>query len=307
MRAARPDDAGPVSTVINECSIDDVGMAVYTEEDLRASWRDDPRRLKDFEVAEEGRRIRAVLEYAIDRDAPEVYFEGFVARANRSHGLGTSLVERAEQRADALATETRMNVRLVSNVVNDAARSILEARGFRLVGFEHAMWMDLTADVLPHATTAGIELRPYVEGRDDRAMWGVMREGFGNDWEVGRPTELVPWIESHTDIPTHDPSLWFLAYVDGRLAGGIMGRSWWGAQHDVGHVKNLAVVPEERRAGVGRALLHHLAAAFMERGRKAMVLGVEGDNATRARDFYERVGMHARAATYDYEKEVAAR
>jgi mycothiol synthase len=297
MEFRRPvlEEAIAVATIINECTTEDVGMAVYTGDELQ-----DPERLDDFEIAVEGRRMDAVLEYETDRHAPELYFEGFVRREARARGVYGDLVERAGGRAGMLATETGRDVKLLTNVVNDAARVVLEERGFEQVHFEYAMWMDLSEQTIHHEHVDGLELVPYMEGRDDRTMWRVMREGFGDDWEEGRPTELEPWILSHSRSPTYDPSLWFLAHLDGRLVGGIMGRSWWGAQHDVGHVKNLAVLPSARRRGVGRALLLHIAALFHERGRTAMVLGVDGDNHTRARGFYERVGMRTRAATYDY-------
>ena len=301
MEFRRPvlEDAPTVTAIINECTTEDIGMAVYSKEQLGTEWRSDPDRLDDFEVAGGG-RIEAVLEFETNRDAPEVYFEGFVARTARGRGVGTRLVEHAEGRAAALATETGRDVKLVTNVVNDDARSVLEARGFDQIHFEYAMWMDLSDDTIQEEVVEGLELTPYEEVRDDRAMWQVMRDGFGDDWEEGRPTEMEPWIQSHRNPPTYDPSLWFLAHADGELAGGIMGRAWWGAQHDVGHVKNLAVLPSARRRGIGRSLLLHLATAFHERGRTAMVLGVDGDNQTRALGFYERVGMSARAATYDY-------
>jgi mycothiol synthase len=299
IRRPRFEDAHAVVTIINGCTVDDIGMAVLTLDEL------DPERLEDFEVAVERGRVEAVLEFATDREVPELYFEGFVAPGARGRGLGTMLVERAGLRAQELATDTGRNARLLTNVMSDGARKIVEAAGYRQVRFEYAMWMDLSHEAIREVTVEGLEVVPYVEGRDDRAMWKVMREGLGDDWEEGRPTEMEPWIESHKEPPAYEASLWFLAYSDGRLVGGIMGRSWWGAQHDVGHVKNLAVLPRERRGGVGRALLLHLATTFRGRGKRAMVLGVDGDNATRARAFYERVGMNARAATYDYAKEVA--
>ena len=295
-RRPAPEDAGAVITIINECAIEDVGMAVYTEEQLVG----DPERLGDFEAAMEGGRLVGVLEFETHREAPEIYFEGFVARDARGRGVGTGLVERAEGRAASLAADTGQDVRLLTNVMTDEARSLLEGRGFKRVHFEYAMWMDLSDETIRREVVEDVKVIPYVEGRDDHAMWQVMREGFGNDWEEERPTELEPWIQSHRSPPAYDPSLWYFAHVDGRVVGGIMGRSWWGAQHDVGHVKNLAVLPSARRAGVGRSLLLHLARVFHGRGRTAMVLGVDSDNHTGARGFYERVGMRVRATTHDY-------
>jgi GNAT superfamily N-acetyltransferase len=94
-----------------------------------------------------------------------------------------------------------------------------------------------------------------------------------------------------------DPAkgLYFMAEVDGKVAGQVMityewsdwrdGNLWW--------LQSVYVKEEFRRAGVFRALFRHLQELALGRTDVAgLRLYMHGDN-TRARQSYERLGMKA--------------
>lgn len=97
---------------------------------------------------------------------------------------------------------------------------------------------------------------------------------------------LVPGLRAH---PT---SLVFLAYLDG-VAVGIatcfFGFSTFAARPLI-NIHDLAVLPEHRGRGIGRALLRAVEAAARERGCARLTLEVLANN-EQARRLYERAGL----------------
>jgi ribosomal protein S18 acetylase RimI-like enzyme len=86
-----------------------------------------------------------------------------------------------------------------------------------------------------------------------------------------------------------DPELFLGAFQNGRLIGSVIatfdGRRGW--------VNRLAIVPEERRRGVAKALIARAEKLLRQRG--AMIIGahVERENTASLR-FFERCGYNLR-------------
>lgn len=65
---------------------------------------------------------------------------------------------------------------------------------------------------------------------------------------------------------------------------------WRGAQQDASAVRVLAVPPDERGTGVGRALMEHCIAQARDEGKDRLVLAVSPEM-EEARDLYDRLGF----------------
>ena len=118
------------------------------------------------------------------------------------------------------------------------------------------------------------------------AAYALDRMGNGGPLSPDVLERLIPGLQSH---PT---TLVFLAYVDGAVVGiatCFVGFSTFAARPLV-NVHDLAVLPEFRGRGVGRALLGAVEAAARERGCVKITLEVQENN-HRARQLYERVGL----------------
>ena len=70
----------------------------------------------------------------------------------------------------------------------------------------------------------------------------------------------------------------------------------------MGWVSILTVRPPWRRRGIARALLLHAFAAFRERGKLQVGLGVDAENTSGAVALYEGVGMRVERRNDTYEK-----
>ena len=97
----------------------------------------------------------------------------------------------------------------------------------------------------------------------------------------------MPWSERSVASELQNPlSLWLVAEENGRVLGYV------GSQTvlDESDMLNLAVLPECRRGGVGRALVTTLCAALQSRGSRCLTLEVRDSNAA-ARALYAALGF----------------
>lgn len=88
----------------------------------------------------------------------------------------------------------------------------------------------------------------------------------------------------------HNPGLCFIAVVDGKIVGNVLG-TYDGRR---GWVHHLAVAEEYRERGIGRALMLRLEQEFRNRGVIQANLFVTDDNLA-VIAFYEKLGWYARS------------
>ena len=147
-------------------------------------------------------------------------------------------------------------------------------------------------------TIVEADLADPAHARDVVAMTAAYAEdAMGNARPLDREVleRLVPALRA---LPT---TLVLLAYADGAVVGiatCFLGFSTFAARPLL-NIHDLAVVPEQRRRGVGRALLEAAARSARQRGCVKLTLEVQENN-TRARRVYEAAGFaqahHAEAA-----------
>lgn len=85
----------------------------------------------------------------------------------------------------------------------------------------------------------------------------------------------------------HDPTLWYLAFVDDEPAGAVIART----PGDSGLIAWLGTRERFRGRGVATALLTTVFAVLSERGIRRVHVDVDPGNTTNAMAVYERVGM----------------
>ena len=96
-----------------------------------------------------------------------------------------------------------------------------------------------------------------------------------------------PWSEKSIASELENPlSLWLVAVDGGQLIGYVVSQTVLGETD----MMNLAVAPEARRQGTGRALVLALVDALTEKGSHSLMLEVRVSN-TPARTLYESLGF----------------
>lgn len=223
---------------------------------------------------------------------------GIVHRDHRGRGLGSQVVERAEERLRALGVGRVHAVTLAPDV---AAEPLLTGRGYREVRRFWDMTIELGEDPPPEPRLPeGLRIAPF---SSDLAhdFHGALEEAFSEHWEF-QPSPFDEWWERQIARPDHDPSIWFLVRTDDEVAAATRndpersGGGWIGA---------IGVRRAWRGQGLAKALLLHSFREFHRRGQRRVGLGVDSENPTGATKLYESVGMVVDSEQVVWEKEFA--
>jgi mycothiol synthase len=158
---------------------------------------------------------------------------------------------------------------------------------------QHAR-MQMSLDGVPHTAPEppeGVTVR-LVRPDDDadmRAFHSVIQQAFLDSDH--RTAEYGAWRKLLDEEPTHVYDEWFVAEIDGQVAGALESSADNGDAKDEGWVKRLGVLSAYRKRGVGETLLRHAFAVYARKGYAKAGLGVDMANPTKAMRLYLAVGM----------------
>lgn len=277
-RPAGPGDAEAVLEVILARDLADVGEPDFTLDDLRDEWADPEVDLaRDSLVVEADTGLAA---YALcTQHAQDVY----VHPGHCGRGIGAALLPLVEARA----LERGLPRRQYIADRNSAAARLLSASGYVVTHRYWRMVCDLARDPEAARFPEGVILRQFRVGVDDREVHALVQAGF-SEIEGNIAYDFDPWRVRSIESSSFDPAWWFIAVAEGRIVGVSLSEVW--ESDAIGWVGQLAVAPEWRGRGLGRALLVTSMRAFRKRGLPRAALSVHGDNLRAAR-LYESAGM----------------
>lgn len=212
--------------------------------------------------------------------------DSWVAPDHRGLGIGSSLLDRIEERASVLAAAPSFRLRHSIWAGDDGAAAMLHAHGLRPVHHFWHMQIDLVEPIEPGPDPAGIAIGGIEPTADLAAIHAVLAEAFVDDLSH-HPRPFDAWVEEETGSPRYDPTLWLIAR-DGSEVVGALTASVAG---DLGWVDYLGVMRRARGRGIGMALLHRSVATFADRGLRRVLVSVDAQIPTGATALYERVGM----------------
>jgi mycothiol synthase len=146
----------------------------------------------------------------------------------------------------------------------------------------------------------GFSVRTVVRGEDDERVFELVNDAFADHWEW-TPIPFDEWRLGALEDPEFDPALSFLVEA-GEEAAGVVLNAVRHPGEPLGWVETLAVRSEQRRQGLGLALLQESFSAFRERCLAQAGLHVDAENTTGAVRLYERAGMRLHRQWVTYEK-----
>lgn len=208
-----------------------------------------------------------------------------VAPAHDLDAVGGVLLTWCERQRDGREIPDLIRTSIVAE--DDRARVLLERRGYVQV---RLLWdmvrsLDEPRD-LDVALPDGVGVRPFTVGQDERLLYRLDETAFRDHWDhVDRTYEA---FAARMYGESWDPSLAFLAEVDGEPAGELV------AIADVGrgYVASVGVLREFRGRGAAKALLRRAFAELAARGHERVELSVDATSPTGAVALYEGMGMH---------------
>jgi mycothiol synthase len=301
LRAPTLDDAQAVTDLVNLCAVADGDVPDLSRDDVLTEWGSPSfNLLTDAWLVTTPDGVLVGTEEAVREDTTRFRIDGYVHPAYRSRGLGTALVRQAEawvcERLPAASGE-RVVVRAGVSGQDAAARELFGTEGFTIARHFWRMEIQMEEPPAPPQWPAGIRVRTFVFGQDDRALYDAVQEAFADHWEHV-PPPFDEWAHGRIWREDFDPTLCFLAVDGEEIAGDAMCVDRMGA----GWVRNLGVRRSWRRQGLGMALLRHAFGEFYRRGMHTVGLGVDAQNPTGATRLYEQAGMRVTQRYVAYEK-----
>lgn len=291
--AARPPEPGDLDSVIEVVAASELaatGVADVTLDDVRSDWQRPSFDLaNDAVVVTDGGRVVAYAEVFAGRAWVHVHPEA------RGRGIGAALLRWTETRARELGSE-----KLGQTVSDDepAAAALLVSNGYAVRWhtwvFQKALDEELSEPTLP----AGVTLRTFEPGPDDRATFELIDTAF-SDWPDRDPSMgFEDYAASYLRRDDFDPGLTFLLEYAGELVGVAMCLVYDGE----GWIQQLAVKRSHRGRGLGGALLQVSFREFYRRGLRTA--GLSTESRTGARGVYEHVGMRVIRSYTRYSKDL---
>jgi mycothiol synthase len=306
LRPVQWDDLEAVTQLIYDaCAADGDAVVAVTAEELRYEWETPGFDLERdaFLVEHIDGRVVGYEEFFDEYEHARLRTDGYVHPDFKGRGIGTSLLRRIEQRAREEIALAQPDVRVSLHSTTDqrdvAGLDLHKNEGYQPLRYHWRMETMLDGPPPAPKFPEGIELRPFIKGRQDVAAWQAQNEAWRDHWGSHDVT-LEEWKRDRFEDPEFDPTLWQIAWDGDEIAGFSFNRYRMG----IGWIRTLGVRRAWRKRGLGEALLLQSFGEFYKRGTTTIGLGVDAQNPTGATRLYQKVGMYIASEYVTYEKEL---
>ncbi len=306
LRPTKWSDLEAVAQLIYDvCAADGDTTVAVTPEELKHEWQTPGFDLERdaFLVETADGRIAGYEEFYNEYEHVKLRTDGYVHPDFKGRGIGTALLRIVERRARLEIALARPDVRVWLHSMIDnrdpSSHELHRNEGYRPLRYHWRMEIVLDGPPREARFPVGIELRPFVRGEHDLAVWQAQNEAWRDHWGSHDVT-LEEWRRGRFDDPEYDPTLWQIAWDGNEVAGFSLNRFRMG----IGWIRTLGVRRRWRKRGLGEALLLQSFGEFYRRGTRTIGLGVDAQNPTGATRLYQKVGMYTASEYVTYEKEL---
>jgi mycothiol synthase len=258
-------------------------------------------RINDSFLIELDGKIVGVTDLELSAEVERGWADGVVHPDYWHQGIGTRLIHLTEARALARAAAEfapgqALTIQRSTSDNNQGAIHLFEAQGYQQVRTFYEMEIVLDQPVEAPPLPNSLILRPFDLSEHAQAVYEAHQESFADHWGFKQST-YEEWAHYLLNSP-EDFLLWLIAWDGDEVAGICINR----AQGQTGFVRNLGVLRNWRKQGLGSALLKQSFALFQTHGYTQAQLGVDAASPTHAGALYERAGMQVKSRSLTYRK-----
>ena len=304
VRAATRDDAEAVARLRTTYQADEGDPGIITAEEQLNDWQganlDEDTALV---FAPDGSLV-AVADI-LNRRNIQISVYGGVHPEHRRRGLGTYISRWGEAWTHAhmehAPADAQITVQHYVNANNAAAAALMTALDYPYAHTIYVMRIEMDEPPPASEPIAGVRIRSFVPGQDERATFEAVEEAFHDI--RGRPPSSLEWWLTLTENERKDPGLWFLAEDEqsGQIVGTCLARLVPG---EGGWIGGVGVRRPWRRQGLALAMLYTAFGAFYARGVRNVELSVDAGSPSDAPRLYTRAGMHVAQHISLYRKQL---
>lgn len=301
IRPAEMKDLEKTVDLFDICSLHMIGKKETSLSDVRNEWL-----LPEFDLETatrivlnpKGKVIGYIEVWDIDQTPVKVWVWGRVHPDYEGRGIGTYLMDWAEERArqalDKVPNDLQVTMLSGSFSTYKPAHKLFRDRGMETIRHFYTMATDLESLPVEPQLPDGLQVR-RMKGEEELGdvIWAI-RDAFQDHWGyVEQPfeEEYRQWLHRIRHDEQFDPSLWFLAIDGDEIAGLSLCKETSNEDPNMGWVNVLGVRRPWRKRGLGLALLQHSFREFYSRGKTRAGLGVDASSLTGATRLYEKAGM----------------
>lgn len=279
VRGAEPADARRVFELIAAADLADTGEKMIDVSDIESDWAAPGRSIADdVLLVESGGELVAWGQVEGDHAEADVHPD------HRDRGIGLALVEWIERTARdrwERDGDPRVGQSLLEGL--PGTNELFADRGYERSWDSWLLRLPAHVTPVAPALDRGVTIRT-AQQHEDHAVYTVIENAFA-EWDDRTPRTYEEWRAFTTGRSDFDRSLLFVAAADDSIVGACVGLQY----PDEGWAHHIAVAPESRGRGIGRAMLIELFDEFRSRGETN--LGLNTDSRTGALDLYLDIGM----------------
>lgn len=296
LRQPLPDEAEAVFALITHCERSDLGEALLEWEEQLDDWAQNPPENRWVVATADQQIVGYAILFTFGPGDNTLF--AYVHPDFTGLGIGTMLLQAAERRVTEIApTEGAVYFRVNNPGGKPAAEQLFVEQGFHIKTHVFQMRIDMTAP--PPAPVWSDDLQPRLlrSPDEDKMAWQVIEDAFEQPGRVRRPFEA--WHSRVFDSEAFDPTLFFVVKNPaGEIVAAIHCQN---LEHDT-NIAQVAVREDYRQRGIGLNLLYTIFGEVWRRGRRVVVLSVDGQNPTNAIRVYQRAGMSVKHHFVKWEK-----
>ena len=217
---------------------------------------------------------------------------GYLLPHWRGNGIGRCMLHWAQQRIHTIAADEQPagQTTFATNVSTTEREADMLIQHEQYIAVRRLSDMVLQplnqSPLMPLPTAVTLRL---IEPSHFRAVYRAWKDAFADMWTstVESEEDFQEFKADNFDVPTFDPTLCYVAWVDDDVVGFVLSRIHKG----VGTIPEVAVRKAWQRRGIARGLMIHALNAFHTRRMAQVRLFTDADDGQGARSLYEQVGF----------------